>query len=209
MLSSGFAQTLGDGIYLSHHSEKHEHLCDESHCRVKKIQTEQLVKMSPVESCPVMPMFPLFSPHRYIAIVHIPIPSSITQCSWRFDLASSLSSPCLLHHDRVFSFLNISAPIDWPKRTVILSQNTPLGTCLPIFTKYPLFERCLLLKQFCYMLFNISKGREGCGVGREEKDYQTLGQTRWWQKSLQENRLKASKLSFLWSKTFSLWVRVS
>jgi len=28
------------------------------------------------------------------------------------------------------------------------------------------------------MLFNISKGREGCGVGREEKDCQTLGQTR-------------------------------
>lgn len=114
MLSSGSAQTLVDEIYLSHHSKKPEHLCDESHCRGKQhFQTEELISsMSPVELHSPFQCFPSFLPHRCIAIVQIPITSSITQCSWRFDLAFSLPSLCSLW------FPNIYAPIGWPKRTV-------------------------------------------------------------------------------------------
>lgn len=55
MLSSGSAQTLGDGIYLWHHSKKLEHLYDESHCREKQhFQTDELLRsMSVVELHPI------------------------------------------------------------------------------------------------------------------------------------------------------------
>lgn len=169
MLSSGFAQTLAVGIYLSHHSEQHEHLCDESHCRVQQCQAEELVKTMPrVESRPAMPMFPVF-PTQMHSVVHIPTLSSVTQCSWSSDLASSLSSPFAAPWQGILVPKYICSNWLAKKTTAILSQKTPLGAWLPLFTEHPLSERCLLFKQFCSMLSNMSKGRGGRGVDRGKK----------------------------------------
>lgn len=185
MLSSGSAQTLVDGIYLSHRSKKPEHLCDESHCRGKQyFQTEELIRsMSPVELHPTSQRFPSFPLHRHIAIVQIPITSSIIQCSWRFDLAFSLPSLCSLW------FPNIYAPIGWPKRTVNSLSQAHL---------------CLNLRPSCQFSWNVNylkdassfikvvwcwpmilKGIGGLEwTGKERRKSRTAKYLdKWWQKS--------------------------
>lgn len=129
MLSSGSAQTLEDGIYLSHHSTKPEHLCDESHCRGKQhFQTEELTgSMSPVALCPTSQHFPSSPPHpRHTVIGQIPITASITRCSWRLDLAFSRPSLCSL----LFWFPNIHTPTGWPRNPA--HSLSPAHLCLSL-----------------------------------------------------------------------------
>lgn len=135
MLSSGSAQTLVDGIYLSHHSKKPEHLCDESHCRGKQhFQTEELIKsMSAVELRPTSQCFPSF-PHTQIHCNNTD-PHFLLQHPMFLKIWSCLLSLCS------HWFSNISAPTGWPKRTVnYLSQ----------------VQLCLNLRPSCQFAWNIN-----------------------------------------------------
>lgn len=145
MLSSGSAQTLGDGIYLWHHSKKLEHLCDESHCREKQhFQTDELLRsMSVVELHPISQ-----------SLLSVPL----LQINW-----NSPDLHYLLQHSM---FLKT-----WSYLLSPISAQAHLCLSLRPSCQQLGAERCLLLLyQSCLMLANDFKRYEGTGVNREGKE---------------------------------------